>query len=111
MNTDLTRRNNRKINMENCPVCGIVNPYTFQRCDCVIPKEEAPVEEVAEEVELVELVEEVKEVEEKAEEADDEEDFEAYLEELPVKELKKLCEKADLGTKGKKADLIARLIE
>ena len=93
----------------NCTVCGLA-PQTLERpngCagNCEVPEpiqEEALVEE--------ELVE-VKEVEEKAEEAGEEEDFEAYLEALPVKELKKLCKKADLDTKGKKADLIARLIE
>ena len=42
---------------------------------------------------------------------DDGEDLEAYLNELPVKELKKLCKEADLSTKGKKADLVARLLE
>jgi hypothetical protein len=70
---------------KTCKVCGC--NYADE---CCVP-EEAPVEEEVEE--------------------EDEEDFEAYLEELPVKELKKLCKKADLETKGKKADLIARLIE
>ena len=80
--------------VKDCVVCA----FAPQNCICenieTIQKEEAPVEEEVEEVEEVE-----------------EEDFEAYLEALPVKELKKLCEKADLETKGKKADLIARLIE
>ncbi len=76
-----------------CPVCGIQQIYTFPRCDCVVP-EEALVEEVEEE-----------------EESLDSEDLEAYLEALPVKELKKLCEEADLSKKGKKADLVARLLE
>ena len=91
--------------MTNCPVCGIHNPYTFQRCDCVIPKEEALVEE--EEVILEEAEEEVVEEEESL----DDEDLEAYFNELPVKELKKLCKEVDLSTKGKKADLVARLLK
>ena len=37
--------------MKNCPVCGIEQIYTFQRCDCVIPEEKAVVEEVVEKVE------------------------------------------------------------
>ena len=45
------------------------------------------------------------------EESDDDEDLEVYLESLPVKELKKLCKEADLSTKGKKADLVAKLLE
>ena len=49
-------------------------------------------------------------MEEEESDADDE-DLEAYLEELPVKELKKLCGEADLSKKGKKADLVARLLE
>ena len=81
-----------------CPKCGLLKGTTAGCCKVEEPVEEALVEEVAEEVEEVEELEE-------------EEDFEAYLEELPVKELKKLCKKADLDTKGKKADLIARLIE
>ena len=64
------------------------------------PVEEAPVEEVEEEVE-----------EEAEKEALDDEELEAYFEELPVKELKKLCKEADLSKKGKKADLVARLLE
>jgi len=65
-------------------------------------EEEALVEEAEEEVEE-EVVEE--------EESLDDEDLEAYFEELPVKELKKLCKEVDLSTKGKKADLVARLLE
>ena len=45
------------------------------------------------------------------EESNDDEDLGAYLEELPVKELKKLCDEVDLSKKGKKADLVARLLE
>ena len=48
---------------------------------------------------------------EEEESEDDGEDLEVYLEELPVKELKKLCKEADLSTKGKKADLVAKLLE
>jgi hypothetical protein len=96
--------------MTNCPVCGIHNPYTFQRCDCVIPEE---VEEVLPEEVIVETpVEEEAPVEEAEEEEEEEvEDLEAYLEELPIKELKKLCKEADLSAKGKKADLVERLLE
>ena len=45
------------------------------------------------------------------EEALNDESLEAYLEELPVKELKKLCKEADLSVKGNKAALVARLLE
>jgi hypothetical protein len=87
-----------------CETCGrlIGGKYDDQNTCCmktlIAEEEEALVAAPLEEVE--EAVEE-----------EDGEDFEAYLEELPVKELKKLCKKADLDTKGKKADLIARLIE
>ena len=71
------------------------------------PEEEAPVEEEDEVIlEEEEAPEEVME-----EEESDDEDLEAYLEELPVKELKKLCDEVDLSKKGKKADLVARLLE
>ena len=85
----------------NCIVCGRA-PKTIERpngcAGCELPELEiAVVEELPEEV--------VEEVEES------EEDLDAYLEELPVKELKKLLKDANLNTKGKKADLIARLIE
>ena len=102
----------------NCTVCGKA-PKTDERpngCDmkCEVPEEvsieeEAPVEEAPVEEALVEEAEE--EVEEEAEEVLNDESLEAYLEELPVKELKKLCEEADLSVKGKKAALVARLLE
>ena len=88
-----------------CATCGRGIGYFYeQQNDCCseAPVEEAPAEEVIEEVEE-ELVEE--------EESLDDEDLEAYFDELPVKELKKLCKEADLSTKGKKADLVARLLE
>ena len=69
------------------------------------PVEEAPVEEEAPAEEAEE------EVEEEAEGALNDESLEAYLEELPVKELKKLCKEADLSVKGNKAALVARLLE
>ena len=69
-------------------------PVEIEEEDEVILEEEEAPEEVVEE-----------------EESDDDEDLEAFLEELPVKELKKLCEEADLSKKGKKADLVARLLE
>ena len=79
-------------------------------CACLSDEEEAPVEELVE----VEEVEENTLCDECGEDpcaCEDDEDLEAYLEELPVKELKKLCEEADLSKKGKKADLVARLLE
>ena len=72
-------------------------------------KEEAPVEEEYEVI--LEEEEAPEEVVEEEESDDDNEDLEAYLEALPVKELKKLCEEADLSKTGKKADLVARLLE
>ena len=72
------------------------------------PIEEAPVEE---EYEVILEEEEAEEEVVEEEESLDDEDLEAYFEELPVKELKKLCKEADLSTKGKKADLVARLLE
>ena len=73
------------------------------------PEEEAPVEE--EDADNAEEEEAPEEVVEEEESDNDDEDLEAYLEALPVKELKKLCEEADLSKKGKKADLVARLLE
>ena len=92
-----------------CPECGIQQIYAFPRCDCVIPEEKALVEE--EDEVILEEEEAPEEVVEEEESDDDNEDLEAYLEALPVKELKKLCEEADLSKKGKKADLVARLLE
>jgi len=95
-----------------CDTCGYL--LTKQLNDCCVLVEEAPVEEppVEEEDEVILEEEEApEEVVEEEESDDDDEDLEAYLEELPVKELKKLCEEADLSKKGKKADLVARLLE
>ncbi len=73
---------------ERCPECGLMAPNHRPTCVKVAPAEEVP-----------------EEAEEKSS------DEEAYFEELPVKELKKLCKEADLSTKGRKADLVARLLE
>ena len=91
-------------------ICKICNWHLYkQKNDCCveagIPEmEPEPVAEVA-------PVEEVEEEVVEEEESLDDEDLEAYFEELPVKELKKLCKEVDLSTKGKKADLVARLLE
>jgi len=74
---------------ERCPECGLMAPNHRPTCVKVAPTEEVPEEEVEEESS----------------------DEEAYFEELPVKELKKLCKEANLSAKGKKADLVARLLE
>ncbi len=81
----------------------LIEPKVGEPVEEALVEEEAPAEEAEEEVE--------EEVEEEAEEALDEEPLEAYLEELPVKELKKLCKEANLSVKGKKAALVARLLE
>ena len=97
----------------NCEVCGRA-PKTPERpngcdgSDVLEAKEETPIEE---EDEVILEEEEAPEEVVEEEESDDDEDLEAFLEELPVKELKKLCEEADLSKKGKKADLVARLLE
>ena len=97
----------------NCEVCGRA-PKTDERpngcsgCEAPEAIEEVPIEE--EEV-ILEEEEAEEEVVEDEESDDDGEDLEAYLGELPVKELKKLCEEADLSKKGKKADLVARLLK
>ena len=44
--------------MTKCPVCGLTSPYTYPRCDCVVPEEEAVVEEVVEEAPVEEPKEE-----------------------------------------------------
>ena len=75
-----------------CEVCNKSIRF-HAKVKCELPVEEPKVEEVIEEVE------------------ESEEDFKAYLEALPVKKLKELCEEADLSKKGKKADLVARLLE
>ena len=92
-----------------CKVCGY-HLYKQVNDWCValgIPEEIVVEEPVVEEPVVEEAEEEVVEEEESL----DDEDLEAYFEELPVKELKKLCKEADLSTKGKKADLVARLLE
>ena len=105
-----------------CPICeGHIIPMrewyacASSMCSYVPPKqeEEPKVEEAPVEEALVEEAEEEaeEEVEEEAEEVLNDESLEAYLEELPVKELKKLCKEADLSVKGKKAALVARLLE
>ena len=102
-----------EVNMHGDPICttcgrGIGYIYEQGQNDCCSKSpEEAPVEEEDEVILEEEAEEEV--VEE--EESDDDEDLEVYLESLPVKELKKLCKEADLSTKGKKADLVAKLLE
>ena len=94
-------------------ICKICNWHLYkQKNDCCVAlgiPEEIVVEEPVVEEPVVEEAEE--EVVEDEESDDDGEDLEAYLEELPVKELKKLCKEVDLSTKGKKADLIARLLK
>ena len=105
-----------------CPTCGgaIIAVREWYACNSSMcsyipakPEEEPKVEEtpVEEEDEVILEEEALEEVVEEEESEDDGEDLEAYLEELPVKELKKLCKEADLSTKGKKADLVAKLLE
>jgi hypothetical protein len=101
--TNTKKRKNKMVNpdlREKCPVCAKFEATRTGGGGCLDfgvceePKELAePVEEEVEEVE------------------ESEEDLDAYLEELPVKELKKLLKDANLNTKGKKSDLVARLIE
>ena len=118
-----TRKNRGKKYMIEtvCPLCGgnilpIRDWYacSSSMCSYVPAKSEEPeVEEtpVEEEDEVILEEEEAPEEVVEEEESDDDGDLEAYLEALPVKELKKLCEEADLSKKGKKADLVARLLE
>ena len=102
---------NKDVTYDWCD-CGrlIGGQYDDPRVCCMkeLVKEEAPVEE---EYEVILEEEEAPEEVVEEEESDDDGDLEAYLEALPVKELKKLCEEADLSKKGKKADLVARLLE
>ena len=102
---------NKDVTYDWCD-CGrlIGGQYDDPRGCCMkeLVKEEAPVEE---EYEVILEEEEAPEEVVEEEESDDDGDLEAYLEALPVKELKKLCEEADLSKKGKKADLVARLLE
>ena len=101
-----------------CATCGYLLSKQLHDC-CVEQLEAMKPEKAPEELALIEEEDEVileeeeapEEVVEEEESDDDDEDLEAYLEELPVKELKKLCEEADLSKKGKKADLVARLLE
>ena len=100
-----------------CDTCGYLLSKRLHDC-CIEQLEAMKPEKAPEEPALIEEEDEVileeaapEEVVEEEESDDDDEDLEAYLEELPVKELKKLCEEADLSKKGKKADLVARLLE
>ena len=100
-----------------CDTCGYLLSKRLHDC-CIEQLEAMKPEKAPEEPALIEEEYEVILEEEEApeevveeEESDDDEDLGAYLEELPVKELKKLCEEADLSKKGKKADLVARLLE
>ena len=100
-----------------CATCGYLLSKQLHDC-CVEQLEAMKPEKAPEDPALIEEEDEVILEEEEApeevveeEESDDDEDLEAFLEELPVKELKKLCEEADLSKKGKKADLVARLLE
>jgi len=94
----------------NCIVCGRA-PKTIERpngcsgCEAPEAIEEVPIEEEEE------VILEEEEAEEEVAKEEEYSDEEAYFEELPVKELKKLCKEGDLSTKGKKADLVARLLE
>ena len=119
------RNRGKNMNRDKCPICAEDLAGSESDCCAVVtaggwnyeeepsveeaPVEEAPVEE--EDEVILEEEEAPEEVVEEEESDDDDEDLGAYLEELPVKELKKLCEEADLSKKGKKADLVARLLE
>ena len=93
-----------------CKICGWHLYKQINDCCVAIGVPEiAPVQE--EDEVILEEEEVLEEVVEEEESDDDNEDLEAYLEALPVKELKKLCEEVDLSKKGKKADLVARLLE
>ena len=92
-----------------CTICGWhLHKQINDCCVAIGGPEIAPVEE---EYEVILEEEEAPEEVVEEEESNDDEDLGAYLEELPVKELKKLCKEADLSVKGKKADLVARLLE
>ena len=92
-----------------CTICGWhLHKQINDCCVAIGVPEIAPVEE---EYEVILEEEEAPEEVVEEEESNDDEDLGAYLEELPVKELKKLCKEADLSVKGKKADLVARLLE
>ena len=116
-----TRKNRGKKYMIEtvCPLCGgnILPIRDWYACSSSMCSYKPPKEEKVEEVPVEEEDEVILEEEEapeevvEEEESNDDEDLGAYLEELPVKELKKLCKEADLSNKGKKADLVARLLE
>ena len=109
------------MNRDKCPICAESLAGSESDCCAAVKAggwkyedepsvEEATIEEAPTEEPVLEEEEAEEEVVEEEESLDDE-DLEAYFEELPVKELKKLCKEADLSTKGKKADLVARLLE
>ena len=90
---------------ENCVVCGLA-PRGEGRPNGCAGNCEVP-EPIQEEEAVVKELEEVEEAEEEEESSDEE----AYFDALPVKELRKLCKEANLSAKGRKSDLVARLIE
>jgi len=107
-----------KVEYDWCETCGrlIGGKYDDPNMCCMkelVKEAEVAPEPLLEEVEDADNTEEEEAEEELVEEEEslDDEDLEAYLEELPVKELKKLCKEADLSAKGKKADLVERLLE
>ena len=95
---------------EVCTTCGLLISKQVNDCCAKVELVEETLIEEENEV-ILEEEEAPEEVVEEEESDDDDEDLEAYLGELPVKELKKLCDEADLSKKGKKADLVARLLE
>ena len=96
---------------ECCSVCGYLLTKQLNECCGIVEEANTQIEALEETDEVILEEEALEEVVEEEESEDDGEDLEAYLEELPVKELKKLCGEADLSKKGKKADLVARLLE
>ena len=96
---------------ECCSVCGYLLTKQLNECCGIVEEANTQIEALEETDEVILEEEALEEVVEEEESEDDGEDLEAYLGELPVKELKKLCGEADLSKKGKKADLVARLLE
>ena len=96
---------------ECCGVCGYLLTKQLNECCGIVEEANTQIEALEETDEVILEEEALEEVVEEEESEDDGEDLEAYLGELPVKELKKLCGEADLSKKGKKADLVARLLE
>ena len=96
---------------ECCSVCGYLLTKQLNECCGIVEEANTQIEALEETDEVILEEEALEEVVEEEESEDDGEDLEAYLEALPVKELKKLCGEADLSKKGKKADLVARLLE